>query len=59
MNKCELTFNVEWADMDDEWVATCDKYPLLRCLSISPIAALAELWEELDIIEGENQWTGY
>jgi hypothetical protein len=41
----EIIYTVHWSAEDSEWVATCDKYTFISALSISPVAALAELIE--------------
>jgi hypothetical protein len=40
---CRWNYRVKWSAEDSEYVATCDEFPSLSCLSVRPNRALAEL----------------
>ena len=39
----DIVYAIRWSEEDQEWVATCDKFPSLSWLAGSPTAALVRL----------------
>lgn len=52
----ELGWRVTKADHDDWYVATCKKYPALFCINFSATSALADLLQQVDMLERPSLW---
>lgn len=49
------SFRVAWSAEDDEYVATCDQYPLLSWIDRDPVDALDNLVSLIEETEADLQ----
>lgn len=48
-----MVFTVTWSPEDEEWVATCSKWPSMSWLEHDPVRALGGLIDAVDRINND------